>query len=190
MNEITITQNRITAKDVETCKNQAEERLRQIEEARKALTIIADIVRNYTGPKNAALCTKINKNAELLELFPKYPNILRVSFETYHSGKDYSKLTFHSNNNFLDYSTLHIRDYWDNKNFIDLAYFENNLNSHFTYLNNAETEAKLLLSEAENNLQNFSEFFRKLESLKNEYKDILHLFYIHMFPNRGILPIY
>ena len=190
MNDFTITQNCVTKEDAEFCKKQAWERLRQIEEARKALTIIADIVRNYKGAKNAALCTKINKNAELLELFPEWPKRCSVSFETYYSGKDYSKLTFHSSNNFLDCSTLHLRDYWDDKNFIDLVYFENNLNSSFTYLNNAETEAKLLLSEAENNLQNFSEFFRKLESLKNEYKDILHLFYIHMFPNRGILPIY
>ena len=193
MYDITITTNSCNAKTIEDCKKQATERLRKIEEARKVINIVANILRNYTGPKNAALCTKINKNAEILELFPGWPKSFGVSFETaYRGGKDYRYLLMWSRqNNFLDGQRFYLNDNIYNYAFnIDAAHVEKVVNNWLEGLDRDEMRARFLLEEAGAELKNFKDFFEKLESLKNEYKNVLDTFYIHNFPYNGKLSIY
>ena len=192
MNEITISPQCITTKTIEDCKKQASERLRQIEEARKVINIVANIVRNYKGPKNAALCTKINKNTEILELFPGWPKCFGVKFETLYSGsKDYSKMWMWCNTNkFLDQLCIYLNETCHSSVIIDPQCFERGVKSWFNCLNKRAVEAEVLLLEAERGLKNFKDFFEKLEALKNEYKNVLDTFYIHNFPYNGKLSIY
>lgn len=192
MYDITITTNSCNTKTIEDCKKQATERLRKIEEARKVINIMANILRNYKGPKNAALCTKINKNAEILELFPCWPKSFGVSFETTYSGaKDYRYLLMRcGQNKFLDQRWFYLHDNNSYAFNIDVAHVEKGIKNWLEGLDRGEMKARFLLEEADSGFKNFKEFFAKLESLKSEYKNILDVFYIHDFPNRGILPIY